>query len=306
MAGIAWRGTGPVLVTGAGGFVGTHLSELLGDEVFAVEADVMDAEAVADAVKRARPRAVVHLAALSWVPQSWREPARVWEVNVVGTVNVLEAVRRGQPRARVLFASTGEVYGRADRLPAPEDTPVAPVSPYAASKAAAEIACGQAREAGLDVVVARAFQHEGPGRDERFAVGSWARQLAELELEGGGALRVGNLDVERDITDVRDVCRAYQMLLGPSVEGGTYNVASGRSVPLQDVLDLLVQLARCPVKIEPDPERLRPMDIPVLSGEASRLQRATGWRPELPLEQTLADMLDDARRTVRQERMAKV
>jgi GDP-4-dehydro-6-deoxy-D-mannose reductase len=295
-----------VLVTGAGGFVGTHLSELLGDEVVSLEADVTDSEAVAEAVKRTRPRAVVHLAALSWVAQSWREPARVWEANVVGTVNVLEAVRRKQPRARVLFASTGEVYGRADRLPTPEDVPVAPVSPYAASKAAAEIACGQAREAELDVVVARAFQHEGPGRDERFAVGSWARQLAELELAGGGALRVGNLDVERDITDVRDVCRAYQMLLDPSVEGGTYNVASGRSVRLQEVVDLLVQLARCPVRVELDPERLRPVDIQELCGDASRLERATGWRAQIPLEQTLADALEEARRAVRQERMANV
>jgi GDP-4-dehydro-6-deoxy-D-mannose reductase len=295
-----------VLVTGASGFVGTHLSKLLGDEFVPSEADVTDAEAMAEAVKRTRPRAVVHLAALSWVAQSWREPARVWEVNVVGTVNVLEAVRREQPRARVLFASTGEVYGRADRLPTPEDFPVAPVSPYAASKAAAEIACGQAREAELDVVVARAFQHEGPGRDERFAVGSWARQLAELELAGGGALRVGNLDVERDITDVRDVCRAYQMLLDPSVEGGIYNVASGRSVRMQEVLDLLVRLAGCPVAVEPDPERLRPVDIPVLAGDASQLRRATGWQPQIPLEQTLADTLEEARRAVRQERMANV
>jgi GDP-4-dehydro-6-deoxy-D-mannose reductase len=296
----------PVLVTGAAGFVGRHLLELLGEEAAPLDADVIDPRALGDAIRAARPRAVVHLAALSWVAQSWREPARVWEVNVVGTVNVLEAVRREQPRARVLFASTGEVYGRADRLPTPEDVPVAPVSPYAASKAAAEIACGQAREAELDVVVARAFQHEGPGRDERFAVGSWARQLAEVELAGGGALRVGNLDVERDITDVRDVCRAYQMLLEPSVEGGTYNVASGGSVRLQDVVDLLVQLARRPVRVELDPERLRPVDIPELCGDASRLVRATGWRPQIPLEQTLADTLEEARRAVRKERMANV
>lgn len=295
-----------ILVTGAGGFAGAHLLELLGDEAAPLEADVTDAGALADAVRAAQPGAVVHLAALSWVPESWREPARVWEANVVGTVNVLEAVRREQRQARVLFASTGEVYGRADRLPTPEDEPVAPVSPYAASKAAAEIACGQAREAGLDVVVARAFQHEGPGRDERFAIGSWTRQLAELELAGGGTLRVGNLEVERDVTDVRDVCRAYRMLLEPAVEGGTYNVASGRPVRLAEVVDLLVGLADCPVTVEPDPDRLRPADIPTLYGDASRLEQATGWRPQIPLEQTLSDTLDAARRAVRQERMANV
>jgi GDP-4-dehydro-6-deoxy-D-mannose reductase len=287
-----------ILVTGAGGFVGKHLLELLGDEAVSLEADVTDPGALTDAIRQARPRALVHLAALSWVAESWREPARVWEVNVLGTVYVLEAVRRECPEARVLVVSTGEVYGRAERIPTPEDAPLAPVSPYAASKAAAEIACRQAHEAGLDVVVARAFGHEGPGRDERFAVGSWTRQLAELELAGGGALRVGNLDVERDITDVRDVCRAYRLLLEPSVPADVYNVATGNPVPMSRVVDLLVGMVDCPVTVEPDPERLRPADIPVVSGDASRLERATGWRPEIPLEQTLADTLEAARQAV--------
>jgi GDP-4-dehydro-6-deoxy-D-mannose reductase len=288
----------PVLVTGAGGFVGTHLLELLGDDVVPLEADVTHPGALADSIGDIRPRALVHLAALSWVAESWREPARVWEVNVVGTVHVLEAVRRERPEARVLVVSTGEVYGRAEQIPTPEDAPLAPVSPYAASKAAAELACAQAREAGLDVVVARAFGHEGPGRDERFAVGSWTRQLAELELAGGGALRVGNLDVERDITDVRDVCRAYRLLLEPSVPADVYNVATGKPVPMSRVVDLLVGMVDCAVAVEPDPERLRPADIPVLAGDASRLERATGWRPEIPLERTLADTLEAARQAV--------
>jgi GDP-4-dehydro-6-deoxy-D-mannose reductase len=285
----------PVLVTGGSGFVGTHLLDLLGGEAMSTEVDVTDAAAVRAAVSETRPHAVVHLAALSWVAESWREPARVWEVNAVGTVNVLEAVREESPDARVLVVSTGEVYGRAERLPTTEDAPVAPVSPYAASKAAAEVACAQAREVGVDAVVTRAFQHEGPGRDERFAIGSWTRQLAELELAGGGTLRVGNLDVERDITDVRDVCRAYQLLLEPSVPAGVYNVATGRSVRLAEVVDLLVGIARAPVMVEQDPERLRPVDLPVQCGDASRLREATGWRPEIPLERTLSDMLEAAR-----------
>jgi GDP-4-dehydro-6-deoxy-D-mannose reductase len=289
--------TVPVLVSGASGFVGRHLLELLGDEAAPLEVDVTDAAAVADAIRARRPAAIIHLAALSWVPESWREPARAWEVNVVGTVNVLEAVGRERPDARVLAVSTGEVYGKAERFPTPEDAPVAPLSPYAASKAAAEVACTQARLTGLDVVVTRAFQHEGPGRDERFAVGSWTHQLAELELAGGGVLRVGNLDVERDIADVRDVCRAYRLLLEPSVAAGVYNVATGRTVRLARVVDLLVDLTRVPVTVEQDPDRLRPADIPVQCGDASRLREATGWEPKIPLEQTLADMLETARRS---------
>jgi GDP-4-dehydro-6-deoxy-D-mannose reductase len=217
-------------------------------------------------------------------------------VNVVGTVNVLEGARTQAAECRVLVASTGEVYGRAQRLPTSEDEPLQPVSPYAASKAAAEVACEQARRAGVDVVVARAFQHEGPGRDERFAVGSWAAQIARAEEGGGGAVRVGDLSAKRDIVDVRDICRAYELLLDPSVAAGTYNVAGGRTVEMREVLDLLVGLAGAPIEVDPDPARSRPTDLPVVCGDASRLRKATGWEPMIPLEQTLADTLDAARR----------
>jgi GDP-4-dehydro-6-deoxy-D-mannose reductase len=240
----------------------------------------------------------VHLAAESSVSTSWEQTSRAWTVNVVGTANVLEAVRQERPEARVLFPSTGEVYGQAKRVPTSEDEPVEPLSPYAATKAAAELACAQAaRGAGLDVVVARAFNHEGPGRDERFAVGSWTRQIARLEAEGGGTLLVGDLSAERDITDVRDVCRAYRLLLEPSVRAGTYNVASGRSVPMRRVVELLVELAEVTVQVARDEERLRPADIPRLCGDPGRLQAATGWRPEIALEQTLVDTLEAARQT---------
>jgi GDP-4-dehydro-6-deoxy-D-mannose reductase len=289
---------GPVLISGAEGFVGTHLSELLGGEAVAADADVLNAVAVSAAVHAAEPRAFVHLAAQSSVAASWEEADAAWSVNVLGTVHVLEAVRLHRSDARVLFASTGEVYGRAARFPTPESEPVAPVSPYAATKAAAEVACAHAARTGLDVVVARAFSHEGPGRDARFAVGSWTRQIARLEQVGGGVLEVGDLTAERDITDVRDVCRAYRLLLDEAVPAGTYNVASGRSVAMSRIVEILVSLARCTVAVEERADRLRPADIPKLEGDASKLHAATGWEPRIPLEQTLADALDAARRVL--------
>jgi GDP-4-dehydro-6-deoxy-D-mannose reductase len=281
-----------VLVTGPAGFVGRHLRDELGEAFVPFDGDVLEPDTFAAAVREAQPSAVVHLAADSSVAASWENPTGVWRVNVAGTVNVLEAVRRGRPEARVLFPSTSEVYGNATRFPTPEDEPVRPISPYAVTKAAAELACALP---GVDVVVARSFNHEGPGRDDRFAIGSWTRQIARLEAEGGGTLLVGDLSAERDLTDVRDVARAYRLLLDPSVAAGTYNVSSGRSVTMQHVVELLVGLARVPVQVERDESRVRPADIKRLCGDPARLRAATGWEPEIPLEQTLADALAAAR-----------
>ena len=295
----------PILITGGSGFVGRHLQAQLGARAVATEADVTDAEALREVVRDVAPEAVVHLAARASVGSSWAAPAAVWEVNAIGTVNVLEAVGRDRPAARTLVASTGEVYGRPEQIPATEDSPVAPLSPYAASKAAAEVACGRAARAdGLDVVVTRAFMHIGPGQDEAFAVGSWTRQIASPEADGGGTLRVGNLSARRDITDVRDVCRAYALLIDGDVPAGTYNVASGRAVAMSEVVERLVAMARFPIAVETDPSRLRPVDVPVACGDASRLARATGWKPEIPFERTLADALDDARRAVARQEVA--
>jgi GDP-4-dehydro-6-deoxy-D-mannose reductase len=293
-----------VLVTGGQGFAGRHLQLELGDRAVAPEVDVTDTDALRAALRESQPEAVVHLAALSQVSESWEDPAAVWRVNAVGTVALLEAVRSEAPSARVLVVSTGEVYGRAAEVPTAEEAPILPVSPYAASKGAAELAALQAGRTGLDVVVARAFQHEGPGRDERFAIGSWTHQLAELEFVGGGALRVGNLLAERDITDVRDVCRAYRLLLDPHVPAGVYNVASGRTVALARVVELLVELTSAPIRVEQASERMRPVDLPIVCGDATKLRDATGWEPAIPLERTLLDTLEAARRTVRAGRMA--
>jgi GDP-4-dehydro-6-deoxy-D-mannose reductase len=197
------------------------------------------------------------------------------------------------------MVSSGDVYGDAARIPTREDETLAPISPYGASKAAAEIAALRAvRAEGLDVVVARAFPHIGPGQGDRFAIGSWTGQIARLEAVGGGTLRVGDLTVLRDLLDVRDVCRAYELLLEPAVPGGVYNVASGEPVQLSTVVGILVGFAACPISVEVEAGRLRPADIHLQAGDSSRLRAATGWQPEIPLEQTLADALADARKRV--------
>jgi GDP-4-dehydro-6-deoxy-D-mannose reductase len=287
--------SGPVLITGADGFVGGHLLTELGGDAVAGSADVLDGDAFAAELRDVRPAAVIHLAALSSVGTSWEGVAEVWRTNVIGTVQVLEAVRAEAPEARVIVASSGEVYGRAETVPTPEDAPVAPISPYAASKAAAELAAWQAAARGTDVFVVRPFPQVGPGQDERFAIGSWTRQIARLESEGGGALLVGDLSGERDLTDVRDGVRAYRLLLEADAEPGTYNLASGRAVRMEDVLDRLVELSAVPIEIEQEEARLRPAEIPSLVGDPSKLRAATGWEPEIALEQTLAEALEAAR-----------
>ncbi|HSJ95284.1 MAG TPA: GDP-mannose 4,6-dehydratase [Gaiellaceae bacterium] len=294
--------SGPVLVTGAGGFVGRHLLAELGGRAVAGRADVTDGDALAAELREVAPAAVCHLAAATSVAESWRRGAETWRVNVLGTVALLDAVCAEAPEARTLVVSTGEVYGPTPDGPAGEDTPVAPLSPYAASKAAAELAATRAARAEkLDVVVARPFQHAGPGQDERFAIGSWTARIARLERAGGGELEVGDLTVRRDLTDVRDVTRAYRLLLDPATPAGTYNVCSGRTVELATVLDTLVRLAREPVEVRDNPALRRPVDVPVLAGDPARLEAATGWRAEIPLEQTLADALDEARRRAAEE-----
>jgi GDP-4-dehydro-6-deoxy-D-mannose reductase len=292
---------GPVLVTGPVGFVGRHLLAALGPDGVATEVDVTDPITMATAVRSARPRAVVHLAAHASGASSWSDQTEVWRVNTLGTVVLLAAVAEEAPSARVLLASTGEVYGRANEIPTPESAPLRPLSPYAASKAAAELAAERARRVdGLDVVVARAFPHAGPGQDARFAIGSWTEQLARLDAEGG-TLTVGDLSVRRDLLDVRDVCRAYLALLDPAVPAETYNVATRAPVELRAVVETLVELTGVPVTVEQDPARLRPADLPELSGDPRKLIAATGWRPEIELSTTLVDALDEARRGLRAE-----
>lgn len=287
-----------VLVTGSSGFVGRWLLEHLaeaGDEVLELpgEVDVTDGPAVGAAVAAAAPEGLVHLAAQASVGGSWDDGGRTFAVNAGGTLHVLDAAAAAGVR-RVLVVSSAEVYGkvRPDRLPVGEDAPLAPASPYAASKAAAEMVALQAwLGRGLEVVRARPFNHTGPGQRPDFVVPSLARQVAEAARTGAASLRVGNLAVRRDLTDVRDVVRAYRLLLAGGAPGEVYNVCRGESVAIDDVARRLLELAGVALPLEVDPARLRPADVPELRGDPTRLRDAVGWRPEIDLDRTLADVL---------------
>ena len=288
-----------VLVTGSGGFVGrwlmAHLREA-GDQAVGLPGplDITDGSALAKAVVALAPDAICHLAAQASVAASWGDRGRTFEVNALGASNLLEAALGCDSPPRVLIISSAEVYGRvtpAD-LPLSEDRPLAPASPYAASKAAAEM-CAIAAwlGSGLEVVRARPFNHTGPGQRVDFVIPSLARQVALAARRGLPYLEAGNLEARRDITDVRDVVRAYRALLLRGVPGEVYNVCRGSSVAIREVAEGLLRLAGAEVPIKVVPERVRPVDIADLVGDPTRLRNATGWEPEIDLGQTLHDVL---------------
>ncbi|MDQ1372845.1 MAG: GDP-4-dehydro-6-deoxy-D-mannose reductase, partial [Actinomycetota bacterium] len=293
-------------LTGGQGFVGTwlvrHLEEQ-GDEVTAPgpDVDITDAEALAAAVADARPEAIYHLAALANVSESWQDPVGTFEVNATGTLHLLEAARRVDPYPRVLLVCSAEVYGSVDphRMPIVEDTPLRPVTPYAASKVAAEFLGMQAHLAyGLPVLRVRAFNHVGPSQAGSFVVSDLARGIAEAERNGTGVLRAGNLAAKRDFTDVRDVVRAYRLLVERGTAGEVYNVCSGRAVGVEELARRLLALAGVELTLETDPALARPVDVPVLYGDPTRVREAVGWEPVIALDDTLRDVLAEWRERV--------
>ncbi|HEX6924100.1 MAG TPA: GDP-mannose 4,6-dehydratase [Longimicrobiaceae bacterium] len=310
-----------VLVTGAEGFVGQHLLRVLaregGHEVVAgyypatgpatvgeaarlpqVPLDVTSTRSIERVLAEHRPEWIFHLAAQSSVSRSFADPLGTWEVNATGTLRLAEAVRTlGSGRTRMLVISSAEVYGAVppEQQPIPETARMRPQTPYGASKGAAELAAIQAASGGgLEVVVARSFNHTGPGQDERFVFPTLARQLVRMRRgEQERVLRVGNLEVERDFLDVRDVVRAYRLLIERGENGTAYNVCSGVSRSLLAMVQTLVKISGTGARLEVDEERFRPVDIPVLYGDPTRLQ-ALGWRAEVDLEQTFRDLLSEA------------
>jgi GDP-4-dehydro-6-deoxy-D-mannose reductase len=288
-----------VLVTGSKGFVGhwliPHLEES-GDEVIGIDAevDITDQAALVKAVVANGPDAICHLAAQASVGTSWENQAATYQVNTFGVINVLDGAAACPRPPRVLLVSSSEVYGRVsvDELPVREDHPFAPVSPYAASKAAAEMVGLRAwLGEGLEVIRVRPFNHTGPGQGPNFVVPSLAKQIAEAAASRADSLTTGNLDVDRDLIDVRDVVRAYRSLLVSGAPGEVYNVCRGESVSIREVAERLLTLAGLQLPIVVDQARIRPNEITDLRGDPARLHGATGWAPEIPLEETLRDVL---------------
>jgi GDP-4-dehydro-6-deoxy-D-mannose reductase len=289
-------------VTGGGGFAGRHLLARIPDAVAPArdELDLLDEEAVRAAVRRTEPGAVFHLAALASVGRSWESPAETLTGNIAMTVNVLEAVRLEAPEAAVVVASSGEVYGPPERLPVTEDAPLRPQNPYATSKAACDLLAGQYADAfDLRVVRTRAFNHAGPGQGAEYVVGTLTMQVAEAEAAGARevVLRTGNADSARDFTDVRDVVRAYAA--AAELPAGVYNICSGRTTTVRELVELVRRATSLDVHHEVDPERVRAHDVSELRGSAKRLRAACGWEPAIPIEETVVDALNAWRSALR-------
>lgn len=292
--------SGAALITGGNGFAGRHLVGLLSTGAAPAPSapasgklDLTDAAAVRATVRELAPAKVFHLAAFSSPSLSWERPHDALLTNVAMTLNLLEAVRYEAPEATVVLVGSGQVYGEPEELPVSEDAPLRPGNPYAVSKASCDMLGSQYAEAfGMRVVRLRPFNHAGPGQSDEYVVSSLARQVAEAELAGAGEalLRTGDPESARDFTDVRDVARAYSM--AAELDDGAFNVCSGRSTTVAELVEAVSAQARVPVRHEVDPARLRAHDARTMRGSHDRLTAATGWRPEIPLKRTVGDTLD--------------
>ncbi len=312
-----------VLITGINGFVGCHLSQLLaekGYDVFGTRiedtnldvvsrnvpdenilmCDLRDRDQVADAVEKTMPEIVFHLAGQSHVPASWKDPAMTFEVNLIGSINLFESVLKTVPESMCVFISSGDFYDVTSAA-ADEDAPVRPRNPYALSKMAADFMAAQYFQArNLQVIRLRPFNHIGPYQSERFVVSEFARQIALAECGfADPLLRVGNLDVERDFTDVRDMVRAYELTPRKCEAGECYNISSQKAYSIKMILDILLADSSVEIRVERDPAKYRPVEIARFAGDSGKFRSATGWSPEIPIEKTVIDVLDYWRERVK-------
>jgi len=308
-----------VLITGITGFAGSHLAdyilergdaEVIGilrwrsrteniegfrDKVRFVECDLRDASSVRDVLDETRPDWIFHLAAQSFVPTSWTAPTESLVTNVLGQLNIFEAVKKLHMMPRIQLACSSEEYGLVfeNELPIQETNPLRPLSPYAVSKVGQDMLGYQYwMSFKLPVIRTRGFNHEGPRRGPVFVCSDFAKQIADIEKgRREPVVRVGNLDARRDFTDVRDVVRAYWLALEKGEPGEVYNIASGKAWTIREMLDMLLGMTKAKIKVEQDPARMRPSDVPVLLGDASKFRSRTGWEPKIPFEQTMRDLL---------------
>lgn len=309
-----------VLITGISGFAGSHLADLflaqgkhevfgtikwrsnrdnirhIEDKIHLVNCDIKDPYAVRSALEASRPDQIFHLAAQSYVPFSWVAPLETIETNIAGELNLFERVRELKLDPMIHIAGSSEEYGLVypHEIPITEENPLRPLSPYGVSKIAQDFLGYQYHKSyGLRIVRTRAFNHTGPRRGEVFVTSNFARQLVEIERgQREPVLRVGNLEAVRDFLDVRDVVRAYALALEKGTPGEVYNIASGKGIAIRELLDRLIRLTDGAIKVEQDPDRLRPSDVMLLTGSAEKFRKATGWRPEIPFDQTLKDLID--------------
>ncbi len=315
------------LITGADGFVAGHLLPHLleaenNTQIFGMvwreaprdswpeahprlqilPGELGDAQSITDIVEQTRPEIILHLAAASSVAQSWQDPVPAYQINILGQLHLLEAARSMKSKPTVVIASSAEIYGRDghDGNAISEAAPLRPLSPYAVSKATQDLQAGQYHAAfGLPTIRLRLFNHTGPGRPPHFVASSFAKQLAEIERGlREPVLHVGNLNVARDFTDVRDIARAWRLAALSGQPGEAYNVCSGRPTPIRKILDILLEKTTVEVEIQTDPTLLRTGEIESLYGDSSLFSEATGWQPEIPLEQTLGDLLQWWRKAV--------
>lgn len=315
-----------VLITGITGFAGSHLVDFLlknsGAEIHGIqrwrsrtenvdhvvdkismyECDIRDAHSVTNVIKEVRPDRIFHLAAQSLVPASWKSPAETLTTNVIGQLNIFEAVKRVGINPRIQIAGSSEEYGLVlpDEIPVKETNPLRPLSPYAVSKVAQDTMGYQYfKSFEMDIVRTRAFNHTGPRRPHVFVCSDFARQLVQAELGlRDPEIRVGNLEAKRDFTDVRDVVQAYWLALDKGVGGEVYNICSGNCYKISEILDMLIDITGVKVKITRDEARMRPSDVPVLKGDNSRFGSLTGWKPKIPFEKTLSDLVEFWRRAL--------
>ena len=312
------------LITGISGFVGRHLTRHLlarGYDVHGtiiadtdrlpqyVEAglnlyklDLTDPARVHQLITDLKPDHIFHLAAQAFVPRSLQDPWETLGNNIRAQLNILEAVARSELSTRTLVVSSGEVYGRVrpDQMPIGEDQLLSPTNPYSVSKVAQDMLGLQySISHGLDVIRVRPFNHIGTGQSEHFVAPAFAKQIAEIEAgHKAPVVRVGNLVAQRDFTDVRDVIRAYEFLIQSGESGEVYNIGSGEAHSIQELLDTLLSMSNKQVRVEIDPARNRPVDVPIIICDASRLRATTGWVPEYTFKQSLADVLNDCRERV--------